>query len=67
MAKEPDVSKRNALSSQILDFVYEWTLQPGVVVVPEFITYNPKSISSWEMKPTLTGAWTSLENAVPAR
>lgn len=66
MAKEPDVSKRNALSSQILDFIYDWTLQPGVVVVPEFITYNPNSISSWEMKPTLTGAWTSLENAVPA-
>ena len=67
MAKNPDVERRIQLSNQILDFVYDWTLQPGVVVVPEFITYNPKSIASWEMKPTLTGAWTSLENAVPAR
>jgi peptide/nickel transport system substrate-binding protein len=67
MAKEPDIQKRNAISGEILDFVYKWSLQPGVVVVPEFITYNPNSIKSWEMKPTLTGAWTSLENAVPAR
>lgn len=67
MAKEPDIQKRNQHSSEILDFIYKWSLQPGVVVVPEFITYNPNSIKSWEMKPTLTGAWTSLENAVPAR
>ena len=67
MAAEPDIAKRVAASSEILDFVHHWTLSPGVVVVPEFITYNPKSVSSWNMKPTLTGAWTSLEEAVPAR
>jgi ABC-type transport system substrate-binding protein len=67
MASEPDVTKRIQASNEILDFVRTWSLSPGVVVVPEFITYNPKSISSWNMKPTLTGAWSSLEEAVPAR
>jgi peptide/nickel transport system substrate-binding protein len=67
MASEPDINKRNQTSDEILDFIYNWVLSPGVVVVPEFVTYNPKQISAWNMKPTLTGAWTSLEEAVPAR
>jgi ABC-type transport system substrate-binding protein len=65
-AKETSKEKRLELADQFIDFVHFWALQPGVVVVPSPVAYNPNSIKEWKMVPT-DGFVSALHNIVPNR
>ena len=67
MSQEPDLQKRIQLSNELLSYIYDNNLITGVIVEPQVLTVNPKAAKSWEMRPTIIGAWTELYNAVPAR
>ncbi len=64
---EPDVAKRIALNTELVDYESYWGLIPGVVNRPCLSVYNPNSIESWEMGQVLGCGLTDPENIVPAR
>jgi len=46
--------------------MYHQMLLPGVLSAPNMITYNPKSVASWKMRPMIYYAWSNPEDIVPA-
>ncbi len=64
---EPDLQKRIALNTELVDYEDYWGLIPGVVNRPCLSVYNPNSIESWEMGQVLGCGLTDTENIVPAR
>lgn len=66
-SKEADPAKRGAINNEVADYLHNWMLLPGVMTVPSFFMYNPRSIASWEPRPSLLTTFTAPENIVPAR
>lgn len=56
MASAADQQTAADIATEYLDYVYEWNLQPGVVVLPADVYYNPNKIASWEMGKSSTSA-----------
>ena len=67
VASETDKAKRIELNTELAEYLFYEMLEPGIVSVPEAIAYNPKSISSWEMRPGIFQVVNSPENIVIAR
>ena len=61
-----DAVARSKINDEVAQYLFEEALGIGVVTVPAFITYNPSSIASWEMRPALFVGVTAYENIVPA-
>ena len=51
MSAELDREKRIVLQTEIIDWLHDWMLSPGVVLQPNIVAYNPKVIESWPMLP----------------
>lgn len=62
MATAPDVATATQAANEYLDYVYFWTLQPGVVVVPNDVYFNPKKIVAWPMAKSATSVIDSVWN-----
>jgi len=67
VASETDKAKRIELNTELAEYLFYEMLEPGIVSVPEAIAYNPKSISSWEMRPGIFQVVNSPENIVITR
>ena len=63
---EADKAKRIAIGQEVMDYMYHQMLLPGVLSAPNMITYNPKSVASWKMRPMIYYAWSNPEDIVPA-
>jgi hypothetical protein len=49
MATAPDQAAALVAADEYLQYVYDQSLQPGVVAVPDSYFFNNKKISAWEM------------------
>ncbi|MFW6195292.1 MAG: ABC transporter substrate-binding protein [Chloroflexota bacterium] len=65
-AAEPDVQARNEINDEVVQYLHDWALNPGVVQVPNFATYNPNSIEEWPMNPAIFTGVNDFESIVPA-
>ncbi len=65
-AQEPDPQERAEINDQVAQYLFDQALAVGFVVVPDFITYNPHSIESWEMSPGISTGVNDFENIVLA-
>jgi ABC-type transport system substrate-binding protein len=65
-AATADLNGRIAITNEVADYVHNWMLIPGTVTIPVLLVYNPKSMRSWNMRPSLGGPISSPENIVPA-
>jgi len=50
MAEAPDTATATAAATEYLQYVYDQTLQPGVVGVPDAFYFNNKKVKSFEME-----------------
>lgn len=66
VAKVADPNKRAEMNDEVVQHLFDQALGVGVVTVPQFIIYNPRSIASWEMSPALFVGVNDYENIVPA-
>ncbi|MEX0760967.1 MAG: ABC transporter substrate-binding protein [Dehalococcoidia bacterium] len=65
---EQDIAKRIEYNTELLEYYHHWRLVPGVVVGPEPLVWNPKTIESWEMRANAAGTHiVSLDTIVPAK
>jgi ABC-type transport system substrate-binding protein len=65
-ASEADIQTRIELTNEVADYMHHWMLMPGTVTIPVLLVYNPRSIESWNMRPSLGGPISSPEMIVPA-
>jgi len=65
-AAEPDIEKRSEYTEAFADYQSHWKLDFGVVAVPVYVTYNPKSIAEWDMDLCVAGVVSGLDQIVPA-
>lgn len=66
-SREPDTQKRIDANNKVADHLHQEMLVPGTITFPVFFLYNPRSIQSWDARPSLSGPITAPENIVPAR
>jgi len=64
---EGDKDKRIQIGQEVMDYMSYQMLLPGVLSAPNMLTFNPKSIESWEMRPMSVYHWINPENIVPAQ
>jgi len=60
-AANPDKQERIELMNGTLNYLFEQSLNPGVVSVPLSIVYNPNSIAEWNMRPDWRSGWNAPE------
>ncbi len=66
-AANPDKSERISLMNNTANYLFEQSLNPGVVSVPLSIVYNPNSIAEWNMRPDWRSGWNAPEYIKLAR
>jgi ABC-type transport system substrate-binding protein len=66
-SQEADIQTRVENTNEVADYMHNWMTIPGTVTIPVLLVYNPKSIDSWNMRPSLGGPISSPEMIVPAR
>lgn len=64
-SSEPDIEVRRSITNEVADFFFDEMLMPSTVTIPVVLVYNPRSIESWDMRPSLSGPITSPELIVP--
>jgi len=64
---EPDAKKRIEINNQMADQMNFWMPFAGLIQIPKQVIYNPKSISSWEMRDCFECLYIAPERIVPAR
>jgi len=62
MAEAPDTASATAAANEYLDYVYDQSLQPGVVAIPDAFYFNNKKIASFEMDLAAAANLNSLWN-----
>ena len=60
-AANPDKAERIELMNGTANYLWEQSLNPGVVSVPLSIVYNPNAIAEWPMRPDWRSGWNAPE------
>jgi ABC-type transport system substrate-binding protein len=66
-AANPDKNERISLMNETANYLFEQSLNPGVVSVPLSVVYNPNSIAEWPMRPDWRSGWNAPEYIKLAR
>jgi ABC-type transport system substrate-binding protein len=66
-AANPDKDERISLMNGTANYLFEQSLNPGVVSVPLSVVYNPNSITEWPMRPDWRSGWNAPEYIKLAR
>ncbi|MDP3063564.1 MAG: ABC transporter substrate-binding protein [Chloroflexota bacterium] len=67
VGKEPDRDKRIKMNQEMFDYLHNWMIEAGTVMVPVTIAVNPKKIKEWPGHPAMElGSAVNMEAIVPA-